>query len=335
MDKHLSTLEALPQDTLFLVLDHAPALRYASRYLHALAEERDGHRLHSLCSSRPLRSLLDRALQSPAVCEFLKEHSYRVSDYAVPASRKTSLPSARSLLAFLSRDYCFFSPRNLDENDSSVKHIQSGLDPWDLKSGPWNHVTSTHCSRAGTCLYAANVTSLKLVHRTRLQPGKYEVYVDVRTENAFSLLPIRFMVRENHLVRQSFSPYPPARLVTGAHEHFANRSGKIYLGDISVASPNVYNLDDEASSHDDSLIWPLVEFEIKDSGAHSELQFDQLVFKPKPAELSLQQQLDATGVMTPPRQSWELVPSEVDATDRFVSPAMAAAYLDLVHMKAA
>lgn len=180
----------------------------------------------------------------------------------------------------------------------------------------------------------------------------------LRTENAFSLLPIRFMVKENHLVRQAFSPYPPARLVTGAHEHFAN-GGKIYLGDLSVADPSVYPLAEyfgEAESESEPTAggkfhhhenegsrekgnhldqqgrWPYVEFEISDVGVHSELQFNYLIFKPKPATLTMQEQLEATGFMTPARSSWELAPNG-DALPISVTPLIARAYQNLNALK--
>lgn len=72
-------------------------------------------------------------------------------------------------------------------------------------------------------------------------PGyRYKVYLNLRTENAFSLTSIRFMLQESPYVKQTFQPYVPVYATAGQHQVLNNpesKGGNIYMGDIEILVP--------------------------------------------------------------------------------------------------
>lgn len=331
------TLESLSDDILYIILDKAPLLRYASKRLHYLAEDLDRHSLVTAFSSQNELSLLDKVQHNPTISQLLRSYSYSVNSLFSNKhlARSTEChPSARSVKAFLQKDICFFSPKHVitpnPSDDISETHVSlesSDPNPFELNTGIWKHITGTKFSPSGTCMYAANVKILDLRYKTKLAPGQYEVYINLKTSNVFRLLSIQFSVKGSPFVRQAFSPFPPSRIAAGTHDHLSE-GGEIYMGDITVSANTIFNSED--NDNKDGL-WPSFEFEISDIGSHKELQFNYLYFVPK--RPSLHNQLGISGVMTPPNNFWEIVPSGLLSKREMISPMLAAAYEELNYLK--
>lgn len=329
-------LESLPEDVLYIILDQAPNLRYASRRLHGLAENLDRHALLISVSSSHEEALLDSIIRNPVICNYLQKYSYSVSDYdisnSLTKSKTTQTPSSRALLSFLDQEYCFFSPKQVVTPLPSIEiehvHLPSDSEdpePYVLATGVWKHITGTKYAASGTCMYASNVHWLMLKYSTRLAPGRYAIYIRIKTPNAFRLASIRFSVRENPNVKQNFAPFPPGHMAVGAHECLSNVCD-IYMGDIVVSASN--SLSDSQPG-----TWPLVEFEVEDNavGCQRETQFSHLYFvrkQPLPEE-----ELSMSGLVTPPLNDWEIILGGLATSNAFISPEMAAAYEELNNLK--
>lgn len=237
------SLETLPDDILYIILDQASSLRYAARHFHRLAEELDHHNLQTKFSCDQELPLLKSVQTSVLISHFLADYSYSVSDYldsefscnisenktgtkpsrqhslSLPSKSQSELHSktsvsSRALRAFLSQQYCFFAPEHvvstLNIDIPAEERAQAGDHHHDVMDPNTTHLeinTNTTTS-----------SSLTLNYRTRLAPGRYEAYVHLTTENAFRLLPVRFSVKENSFVRQAFPPYPPSRIAIGSHD---------------------------------------------------------------------------------------------------------------------
>lgn len=189
------------------------------------------------------------------------------------ASPAKLVVSDRAMMLFLKRDVCFFDKRHIitpePENEIETvakRHVSGSSKSWggekegnnagidkegnnisgsstnDNKLYEWQHITDPAIAPGSqTCVYAQNVHWLWLQYRTRLAPGRrYQMYLNLKTDNAFSLSPIRFMVQENPYVKQTFQPFAPVEATAGQHGVLGNvetKGGDIYMGDIDVLIP--------------------------------------------------------------------------------------------------
>lgn len=352
---NLSPIESLPDDVLFHIFQQSPQLRSASRKLHALSEVLESHCLVRDYALLNEEQLLDCAQSSKIIAKFLCKHSFSVSgksfisktDMTDRKINKTCYSSARALRKFLSRDYCFFSHKHLVRNSlvqiDHDAHHQQEL-PTTEKNTPKSMEISTSFSNSrenyGLCVNGL-YNSSTVRYKTRLAPGRYEVFIHMTASNAFGLLPMRFSVPENPFVRQNFPPFPPGKIAVGAHDRLSVGT-EIYLGDITVTNSMAYSgysaetstdndeqkLQNSQQSHWGS--WPLVEFEITEVGKFSDIQLNYLSFETKPMS-----PYSSTGLITPPRNYWEIVNREFEPSSSFlpITPELIDAYNELNSIK--
>jgi hypothetical protein len=349
---HLAPIEALPDDVLFHVIEYCPQLGMASRKLRALSELLESHCLACDYAALSEQRLLERTQRNRTIAKFLSKHSFSVLGESSMAKRDnidskiSKKPSARALRKFLNKDYCFFSHQNLvssSENhlDHDDQHQQKPLNTAS-ETSETKHIADSFFLSSTSKSYGlfvdSNSHSSSVRYKTRLAPGRYEVFIHMTASNAFGLLPMRFSVPENPFVRQNFPPFPPGKIAVGAHETLSAGT-EIYLGDITVTNSMAYTgYVEDMSANDDTDhphqhhqgTWPFVEFEITEVGKFSDIQLNYLSFEPKP--LSPQH---SSGLITPPRHNWELVNREFEPSASVppITPELIAAYNELNRLK--
>lgn len=349
---HLAPIETLPEDVLFHVIDYCPQLGTASRKLRALSELFEFHCLVRDYAAFSEQLLLERTQRNKTIAKFLSNHSFSVLGESNLAKRDnidskiSKKPSARALKKFLNKDYCFFSHQHLVSKD------QTHLDHHDQhqkissktasEASESKHIADSFFLSSTSKNYGlfvdSNSHSSSVRYKTRLAPGRYEVFIHMTASNAFGLLLMRFSVPENPFVRQNFPPFPPGKIAVGAHETLSAGT-EIYLGDITVTNSMAYtSYVDDMSTKDDNMhphqhhqgTWPFVEFEITEVGKFSDIQLNYLLFEPKPLALN-----NSSGLITPPRHNWELVNREFEpfASVPPITPELIAAYDELNRLK--
>lgn len=174
---------------------------------------------------------------------------------SAPKTESLSLNGGSDKHGFTPQNYTDLSLTHTPDSSDTDKSLSSpgqqlsqesppayDIDSNNVSSYHWQHITDPLLApSSGTCVYAKNVHWLWLQYRTRLAPGcRYQVYLNIKTENAFSLAPIRFMFQENPYVKQTFQPFAPIDATAGQHNILGNdqtNGGSIYLGVIEVLVP--------------------------------------------------------------------------------------------------
>lgn len=319
-------LDSLPDDILYLILPMAPDLRYANRRLHSLAEYLDMHNVVQI--TRHEGPLLEGILQNDVISNYLKQFSYSVHDYS--RKHQERKVSGRSILSFLRRDYCFFSPKHVitPSPDTEIDHIeipQNGSPPSkaDLAVGVWKHITGDFHSPSGTCMYAANVHWLNMEFKTRLSPGSYGVHLYIEASSLAKITTISFQLADSLQAFQRFSSFPEENLLLRKSSSLT--PFHIYLGEIVVRKSEEINCD--SSNPIKFEKWPKVVFHIEEEGLVCQrgLQFQYLYFEQKEHDQSLSEQNQIPS-------EW-VIEKLSEQRDPFLSPSLRAAYEELSRLK--
>lgn len=285
-------LQSMPIDVLIKIIEYADELRYTSRHFHMVAEKLDSHRLLKHISTYFERGLLYRIIENKVTSSYLSQFSYSANTDEHDNQTHTPRLSSKILLAFLNRDYCFFTPDNIvtGSPDTEIEHLHldedgNGPSVMDLSYGTWKHITGGLYSSAHTCLHASNVHWLNLQYRTRLAPGRYDVHIQIGAMDLPNLMPVRFKVSGSGYARQIFSQFCPSSFSLGKTDTFTPYY--INLGEIIVLDPGrAYPHQLEGVFNDNGVpgLWPEIRVQIEDVGSSCQrkIQFAHMSFIKKP-----------------------------------------------------
>jgi hypothetical protein len=177
--------------------------------------------------------------------------------------------SWRSWTKLLLYDWCFFGPTNITNlNESTIAPANGPNDPT-LNHGTWRLVSGNPW---GDCLHASNVHWLGLRYNTVLCPGIYTVNLNVRVANIVSLMPIRFRVDGTKYVTPLASEFVPYTVLPESGSELENYLDmmpiELCLGTVKV-------------SYTEQGTWPLVTFNIEDSGhmVNRKILFNYIYFE--------------------------------------------------------
>jgi hypothetical protein len=233
------SLDVLPEDVILIILSHLMDLGLPTRsFLRFSQTEKRIWRVSNDLCRRTIAILYGQSSL---------ELGYRLMD-----RMKTEFPEESiewtSILVLMRRAYCFFGKENIVDlnpgdlwpsegfNNVSIRH---GI--WRLVPGPWRET-----------LYASNVICLHLQIPTYLIPGTYKVFLNIKLETMYQLLPLRFRVLPGPHVQQYWRDFPSGNFIGGVvgSEFDGYVSGlhcEIYVGRLDVYDgdrPVVFEVED-------------------------------------------------------------------------------------------